>query len=454
MGKIRRIERFYTQVIMKHIGIFIFIGLLSVLFGEHGWMPNIGIYAVSQLVYQVILPTLLAFESGRMIGGETGGIQAVLALAGVLSQDRSIGIVSAFLIGPLAGWLWKQEEILLKKHAPSSMQMLMKNLCIGICGGALALFGMWIFSPVVDAFTSILYGGVQILLDHQLIAALSLVIEPAKVFFLNNAVNHGILVPLGMRQVQECGSSVLYLLETNPGPGMGILAAFWYHRKEKRNEYASALFAEAIGGIHEVYFPLVLSKPLLILSVILGGVTGNVFFQIFHAGLEGAVSPGSVIVVLLMAGKQSVLPVLAGILLSALVTFATAFLVLRRKQQGGQETIQNRSEQKKTGAEKMELKSSGNVERLAFVCDGGVGSSAMGAALFRRTLAKEGITGIQVEAFAADLVPMDMDLIVCQKDFYRVLPETLKGRAIYTVESLVRTEEYTQLIQQIRKRNE
>ena len=189
MGKIRRIERFYTQVIMKHIGMFIFIGLLSVLFGQQGWMPNIGIYAVSQLVYQMILPSLLAFEGGRKIGGETGGIQAVLALAGVLCQDRSIGILSALLVGPLAGWLWKQEEILLKKYVPSSMQMLLKNLCIGISGGVLALFGMWIFSPVVGVFTSILYGGVQILTSHQLIAALSLVIEPAKVFFLNEKPN-------------------------------------------------------------------------------------------------------------------------------------------------------------------------------------------------------------------------------------------------------------------------
>lgn len=444
MGKIRKIEKFYTQVIIKNVGIFIFIGLLSVLFGAHGWIPNEGIYAVSQLVYQVILPTLLAFEGGRKLGGETGGIQAVLALAGVLSKNPSIGILSALLLGPLSGWLWNYEDKCLKRYVPPSMQMLVKNLCIGIVGGGLAILGMWVFSPAIEAITSMMYRGVQFLISHQLMGALSLVIEPAKVFFLNNTVNHGILVPLGMKQVQESGTSVLYLLETNPGPGMGVLAAFWYQKKEQRNEYGSALFAEAVGGIHEVYFPLVLSEPLLLVPVILGGITGNVFFQMFDAGLEGAVSPGSIIVILLMAGKGSVLSVLAGIFLSALVTFATALLVLRREH----------GERKKEGAEKMVLKESGRIERLAFVCDGGVGSSAMGAALFRRALAREGVMGIQVEAFAADLVPIDTDLIVCQKDFYRMLPETLQNREIYTVESLVRTEEYTCLIEQIRKRNE
>ena len=92
------------------------------------------------------------------------------------------------------------------------------------------------------------------------------------------------------------------------------------------------------------------------------------------------------------------------------------------------------------------------IERIVFVCDGGVGSSAMGAAIFRRILARQGITDIQVEAFAADLVPEDADILVCQKDFSRVLPEKLLRRELYMVDNLVSSEGYSGLVERIQKR--
>lgn len=443
MKKIQNIGKFYTRIIMKNIGIFIFIGLLFVVFHDHGWFPNEDIYAISQLVYSILLPTMIAYEGGRLMGDKGGGVLAVLAVSGVLVAEPGVGILGGMLLGPLSGMIWKYEAEFLEKRALSSIQMLGRNLCIGITGGALAAAAFYLLSPALAVLSGLLYQGVNFLVAHRMTGILSIVIEPLKIFFLNNMVNHAILVPLGMGQVQEAGSSVLFLLEANPGPGIGVLAALCVMRKKRRSEYISALAAEAVGGIHEVYFPFVLSELRLLIPLILGGMAGNFCFVFLDAGLQGVVSPGSVFVILLMAGKGKIFAVLAGMCLSALVSFAGSVTVLHFTKE---ETDSVNEEKKKM----MELK---KIEKIAFVCDGGMGSSAMGAALFRRTLAKEGITGIQAEAFASDLVPEGMDMIVCQKDYYRMLPPKLLEGEVYTVQNLVSTAEYQNLIEQIQKRN-
>lgn len=442
MKLIQRIGKFYTRIILRNIGIFIFIGLLSVIFHEHGWLPNKNIYAISQLAYRMVLPFMIAYEGGQILGGTGGGIQAVLAVSGVLVADPSVGFFCGMLIGPLAGWLWKQEEKWVLGKLGPSIQMLARNLLNGLTGGILALLGFYLLSPLLSAVAVGISYGVNFLVGHQLLGVLNLVIEPAKVFFLNNMVEHSILVPLGMTQAQETGSSILFLLESNPGPGLGLLSALYYVKKEKRNEYASALIAEAAGGIHEVYFSYVWSNLKLLFPLILGGVAGTLCFELLGAGAQSAVSPGSVFTILLMAGKQHMIPVLIGVCASALVTFAGSILILRKKgkkEGSGREEMKNEIQD----GRKREIK------YIAFVCDGGVGSSAMGAALFRRLLKQKGMTDIRVEAFAADLVPAEVDFIICQKDFYRFLPETLRSRETYTVESLVGTEEFRLILEQI-----
>lgn len=442
MKKIRRVGKFYTRIIMRNIGIFIFIGLLSVIFHEQGWLPNKNIYAISQLAYQMVLPFMIAYEGGQMLGGTAGGIQAVLAVSGVLVANPSVGFFCGMLMGPLAGWIWKwEEEWIIRKLGPS-IQMLVKNLCIGLTGGVLALLGFYLLSPLLSVVAGGISYGVNALVEHRMLGVLNVVIEPAKVFFLNNMIEHSVLVPLGMAQAQQTGSSILFLLESNPGPGFGLLSALYYVKREKRNEYASAIIAEAAGGIHEVYFSCVWSNLRLLFPLILGGVAGTLCFEILGAGAQSAVSPGSVFTILLMAGKQRTIPVLIGVCVSALVTFAGSLLLLRRK---------NKKEDSGTEIDmKEEIQKQKEIQYIAFVCDGGMGSSAMGAALFRRLLKQEGITDIRVEAFAADLVPAEVDLIICQKDFFRFLPEEIRDKDIYTVESLVGTEEFRGIIEQIK----
>lgn len=275
MEKLNKLGKFYTRIIMKHIGIFIFIGILFVVFHDQGWFPNENMYAISQLVYEVVLPALLAFEGGRKVGETGGGILAVLATAGLLTAESSVGILGAMVLGPAAGFLWRKEEPLIEKYAGAGFQMLGKNLAMGITGSVLAVFSYYLVSPVLAMATGLAGRMMNLLITYRAIGLLSVIIEPLKVFFMNNVVNHAILVPLGMEQLQETGSSVLFLLETNPGPGLGMLAALFVVKKERRNEYLSAIAAELAGGIHEVYFPFVWSDLRLLAPLILGGMAGN-----------------------------------------------------------------------------------------------------------------------------------------------------------------------------------
>ena len=423
---------------MNHIGIFIFVGLLSVVFNENGWFPNQNMYAISQLVYNVVLPSFIAYAGGLAVGEKEGGIVAVLAVTGLMLEKSSAVLLGAMLVGPLAGSLWKKVNSLIEKKAPSSMQMLIANLCLGITGGIFAAAGMYLFLPVLNSLMQVAFYGISFLMQHKMTALLSVIIEPLKVFFLNNIMNHSILVPLGMAQVQETGKSVLFLLESNPGPGMGVLAGLFCAKKISKNEGASVLAAHALGGIHEVYFPFVLANMKLLAALIMGGMAGNICFSILDEGLEGVVSPGSILIILLMAGPRSILKVLAGVCLSAVVAFLVSMMLLSEKKE---EKKTEMTEHKKQ--EKIMQKS---VKSIAYVCDGGMGSSAMGAALLRRKMASLGISGIRVEAFAADMVPEDMDIIVCQRDYYSIHGEFLENRNVYLVENLLHVEECMELL--------
>lgn len=459
MGFLHRIGKFYTRVIMNNIGIFIFIGLLSVVFGDCGWFPNEDIYAFSELVYRIILPTMIAFECGRKTGGKNGGIPAVLAMAGILVLNPSVGIFGAMLIGPPAGVVWKQVEQALEKRTDFRLKMLVNNLSLAVTGGVLAILVYFLLNPALEVLTDTVYAGIQFLVVHRMMGLLSVVIEPAKVLFLNNLMNHAVLVPLGMEQISQNGSSILFLLEANPGPGFGVLLALYLSGKEKRSAYGSAMFAQAVGGIHEVYFPFVLSDLRLLFPLILGGTAGNLCFQYLGDGVQGMISPGSILIVLLMAGKESFWQVFLGTAVSALVSFVFGMLILKIGTAGehtGEE--QKQVEQKQVEQKRVEQKKEERTEekgevlpekRMAFVCDGGFGSSVMGAALMRRLLGQRGIRGIRVEAFAADAVPEDVDIIICQKDFYPMLPKKLLDREIHLVDDLVQTAGFEAVIGQL-----
>lgn len=455
---LHRFGKFYSSVILNFIGIFIFVGIISVVFGDCGWMPNEDIYAISQFVYSAVLPILIAYAAGNQVRrlkehGESkrfhaGGVIAVMAAAGMVLADSECGILGAMILGPLSGIIWEYVLEPLVRNVKAGMEMLVHNLVAAFAGSLMAVFAFYLVSPLLSFIEDILFFGMNYLMEHKLIWLLSVLIEPAKVFFLNNSINHGMLLPLGVQQAEHLGESILFLLETNPGPGLGVLGALYIVRKEKRKEYGASMFVEFIGGVHEIYFPEVLSNLWLLLALISGGAAGNLCFLVCHGAVMGAVSPGSILSILLVCSKNRILSVLSGVFVSAAVSMLAALLILK---------IQNRNrENKETGTEvqnaaEMEWEKKMSI-KVGFVCNAGVGSSAMGAALFRRKLQEMNITDIEVEAYPADQIPDDLMLIVCQKDFQEKVPFEYRGDKVYTVGSLLNQSEYEAIIEEIQRK--
>lgn len=462
-----RIGKFYTGVIINFIGIFIFVGILSVVFGDYGWLPNEDIYAISQFVYKIVLPLLIAYAAGNQVGHsgnsegqgrlQMGGTIAVMAVSGMIPAENEIGILGAMLLGPFCGMVWKRVLEPGIRKVKTGMEMLARNVAVALAGGIMAAVAFYLIAPIIAAGADILLSGLEYLIGQRLICLAGIVIEPAKVFFLNNSINHGILIPLGMQHAEHAGESILFLLETNPGPGLGVLAALYLDKKEKRKEYAASMFVEFVGGIHEIYFPEVIANMWLLLALICGGVAGNLCFAKLGAAVKGVVSPGSILTVLLVCAQNRIAGVLIGITVSSAVSAAVATVILRwqRKRCG----MHGGSVEKKIkpavqpAAEECEEKMA--IRKVGFICNAGVGSSAMAAALFRRKLRELNPAElkidieIEVEAYAADQIPPDLDVVICQKDLKEMLLPQMNGANVYTVESLLDQSEYAAIIEKL-----
>lgn len=464
---IHKFGKFYSNIMINMIGIFIFVGILSVIFGDYGWAPNENIYAISQFVYSYVIPALIAYAAGNHMGqiyekrpdvpktgiNHAGGAIAVMAAAGIMIADKNCAILGAMILGPICGLLWKHVLEPLTRKAVQGMEMLTRNLVAAIVGAAFSIAAYYVLTPVLSAVTHVIMMGVDWLIAHKLICLTSVLIEPAKVFFLNNSIHHGILLPLAMQQAEQNGSSMLFLLETNPGPGLGVLLALWLSNRKKRKEYAAYMFVECIGGIHEIYFPEVLANLWLLLALIPGGMAGILCMSVFHVASAGLVSPGSILTLLFMSGHH-VLATLFAVAISTAVSCAIAFFILKRQGKWCTEAAISAQEEKKEEVqEKRQMLEKGLMQeiKIGFICDAGVGSSAMGAALFRRKLKEEGMDGITAEAYAVDQIPEDLTIGVCQRAFLEILQKESNLSNIVTMESLLNQTEHLALIEKLRK---
>lgn len=464
---IHKFGKFYSNIMINMIGIFIFVGILSVIFGDYGWAPNENIYAISQFVYSYVIPALIAYAAGNHMGqiyekrpdvpktgiNHAGGAIAVMAAAGIMIADKNCAILGAMILGPICGLLWKHVLEPLTRKAVQGMEMLTRNLVAAIVGAAFSIAAYYVLTPMLSAVTHVIMMGVDWLIAHKLICLTSVLIEPAKVFFLNNSIHHGILLPLAMQQAEQSGSSMLFLLETNPGPGLGVLFALWLSNRKKRKEYAAYMFVECIGGIHEIYFPEVLANLWLLLALIPGGMAGTLCMSVFHVASAGLVSPGSILTVLFMSGHH-VLATLFAVAISTAVSCAIAFFILKRQGKWCTEAAISAQEEKKEEVqEKRQMLEKGQMQeiKIGFICDAGVGSSAMGAALFRRKLKEEGMDGITAEAYAVDQIPEDLTIGVCQRAFLEILQKESNLSNIVTMESLLNQTEHLALIEKLRK---
>ena len=319
-----------AAMVMPNIGAFIAWGLITALFIPTGWIPNPDFEQLVGPMILTLLPILIGYTGGRLVHGQRGAVAAAVATMGLVVGAEIPMFLGAMLVGPLAAYVLKLFDRLVGGRIKSGFEMLVNNFSLGIIGGAMALLAYIVIGPIVENLTTWLGNGVEELVDARLLPIASVVIEPAKVLFLNNAINHGVLSPLGVTEAQEAGQSILFMLETNPGPGLGVLLAFWVAGpRAVRPTVPGAIIIQFLGGIHEIYFPYVLMKPQMILAAIAGGASGILVFLITGAGLVATPSPGSIFAYLAVTPRGGYVGVLLGIVVAAGVSFATGVGILR-----------------------------------------------------------------------------------------------------------------------------
>lgn len=335
---IQRIGGFLAGMVMPNIGAFIAWGLITALFIPTGWLPNEDFAALVGPMITLLLPVLIGYTGGRLVHGQRGAVVGAVATVGIVVGADVPMFLGAMIIGPAAAYVVKRIDGLIQDRIRPGFEMLVDNFTAGIVGAGMALLGVWGIGPIVGRLTDIAGSGVDWLVSHHLLGLVSVIVEPAKVLFLNNAINHGVLSPLGVTEAAEAGKSILFMVETNPGPGLGLLLAyFFFGPRSLRPTAPAAMIIQFFGGIHEVYFPYVLMKPRLILAMIAGGAAGVSTFMITGAGLVATPSPGSVFAYFAVTPKGGWFGVVLGILIAAAVTFAVAALLLGFGRKAGDE---------------------------------------------------------------------------------------------------------------------
>lgn len=413
-NSIQKFGKFLSAMVMPNIGAFIAWGFITALFIEAGWIPNERLATLVDPMLKYLIPTLIAFQGGRMVGGDRGGVMGAVATLGVIAGSEQTMLIGAMAMGPFAGLVIKKFDKAVEGKIPAGFEMLVNNFSVGIFGMILAIIGYYLIGPVMATILAILTAGVEILVTNKLLPFVAIFVEPAKVLFLNNAINHGIFTPIGIEQAAETGKSIMYMLEANPGPGLGVLLAYWVFSKDKvtKSSAPGAVIIHFFGGIHEIYFPYVLMNPVIIIAPIVASIVTIFYYSIMGAGLVGPASPGSIIAFLAVAPKGETLKVLIGVVLAAAVSFVVASPIV--KLSGNKNLDEATDKMKNMKAEAKGLaKANGEIKKIVFACDAGMGSSAMGATKFRNRIAPLNL-GITVINTSVDNVPADADVVVCQ----------------------------------------
>ena len=458
-AKVQKLGSSLSSMIMPNIAMFIAWGLITALFIETGWLPNAELAELVGPMLNYLLPVMIAFQGGKLVYEERGGVAGAIAVMGVIVGSPIPMFIGAMIMGPLAGWLIKQLDNVFASKIRTGFEMLYNNFSAGILGTILAIIGFYAIGPAVTAGTEVMAAGVDSIIQLGLLPLANIFIEPAKVLFLNNAINHGILTPLGTEQALETGKSILYLLEANPGPGLGILVAFaLFGKGSAKSSSWGAMVIHFFGGIHEIYFPYVMMKPSLFFAVIGGGVTGTFVNQLLDAGLTAPASPGSIIAVLGMTPRGEYLGVIAGVLAGALVSFAIAALILRADKSEDYDLeaemahTQSRKAESKGGvvvAEGVAVEEipTTQIDRVIFACDAGMGSSAMGASLLRKKFQAENVN-IDVTNSAINQLKADNHtLVITQQELTPRARQTAPDATHVSVDNFLQSPKYDELVQ-------
>lgn len=462
-AKIQKYGGALSGMVMPNIGAFITWGLITAMFLETGWIPNATIAQLISPILTYLLPVLIGFTGGKNVYGDRGGVIGAVATMGVIVGADIPMFMGAMIMGPLSAFCMKKVDELFDGHIPPGFEMVVNNFSCGILGIFLVLAAFFGIGPLVQALNVVLSGGVNFIINRGWIPFASVFIEPAKVLFLNNAINHGILGPLGIAQAAEHGKSILFILEPNPGPGVGVLLAYTFFGTGTAKKTAPGVaFIHAFGGIHEPYFPYILMKPQMILASIVGAVSGNFIFQAFDCGLISTSSPGSYFSVLAVAAKTDYLPIILGMLVSTAVSFVVGSAILKfSKDTEGDidEAIAKKNAMKQEG-----LVGAGQIaatlnqpfdftgkaiKKVYVACDAGMGSSAMGASILKDKIKKAGIKDIEVKNVAIPNLPSDVDVVVTHESLTTRAINQLPNAIHISVDNFLASPKYDEIVEKL-----
>ena len=459
--RVQSFGRFLSAMVMPNIGAFIAWGLLTALFIDTGWLPNAQLSTIVSPMLTYLLPILIAYQGGKMVGGDRGAIAGTIATVGTICGTEYTMLMGAMVMGPFAGWVMKKFDKAIDGKVKAGFEMLVNNFSLGIIGLFLAILGFYFMGPFMAGILTVLSGGVQVLVDHGLLPLISIFVEPAKVLFLNNAINHGIFTPLGAEQVKALGHSIFYMIETNPGPGTGVLLAYWFFSKDENTRASApgALIVHFLGGIHEISFPYVLMNPLLLLATIGGSMAAMFFNVLFGLGLASPASPGSIFAYVGMAPRGMTLMVLLSAVVGTIVSFLIAAPIVRLSNSKSnldeaEAQMKNMKAQAKglsayaigeTGC-KIDLRTLTNI---VFACDAGMGSSAMGATVLQKKLEAAGFDNIKVRHASVSEVPADAEMVVCHKDLAERAKKSAPNAKLVTITNFMTAPEYDQIVKDL-----
>ncbi len=459
-SRVQNFGSFLSSMVMPNIAAFIAWGFLTALFIPKGWIPNERFANLVDPIIIYAIPMLIAYTGGNIVNPRMGGVVGAIATMGAIVGSEQKMLVAAMVLGPLSAWLLKKIQDAYDGHVKSGFEMLVNNFVAGFLAFGLSLFAYVAIAPVMEGLLNILSTGVDWLVQRHLLPLVHIFVEPAKILFLNNAINHGILFPIGLEQVEKAGKSMLFMIESNPGPGFGILLA--YMLAGKKNEKASALGASIIqvfGGIHEIYFPYVLMNPKLIIAAILGGMSSTFLLQMMSGGLVATPSPGSILAWIALTPKGSYLPTIIAFAVSTVVSMVVALPIIRNAKDTGKSLDEATNDMKNTKSNKTVAQKPANTnladtKKIIFACDAGMGSSAMGASILKKKVKEAGLADIEVRNVAIPQIPDDADVVITHEDLTERARQ--KNNAAYhvSVKNFMQAPEYDQLVSEIKDARE
>ena len=477
--KVQRFGSFLSGMVMPNIGAFIAWGLITAIFIPDGWYPNERLAELVEPMIFYLLPLLIAYTGGRLVYDTRGGVVGAIATIGVIVGSDIPMFLGALIMGPLGGYLIMKFDALVAHRVRQGFEMLVSTFSAGILGGLLAIIGVLAAGPIITSISNALGAAVDFIVALGLLPLVSIIVEPAKVLYLNNAINHGILAPLAIEQAQEAGKSILFMVETNPGPGLGVLLAYSvFGRGFAKSSAPGAAVIQFFGGIHEIYFPYILMKPALILAAIAGGASGIFTATVFNAGLVSTPAPGSIFAYIAMTPRGGFVGVMSAVVVAAVVSFLVSSVILRaapgtdeegeqslgmaaaqmeamkgsKSRVAGTLTEGRKTEDGKTdGAAAPEF---GQVRSIVFACDAGMGSSAMGASLLRNKVKEAGIEDVSVTNASINNLSEETDLVVTHKDLTDRARAKVPNAIHVSVDNFLGSPKYDEVVSELKEGRE